>query len=950
MILRVKSITPNPAAKIRSMKLVEVIGQETLDGRDTHAVFDPDAFKDNETLCEGFFLPETNEKFLTPEMQALLNGMETIELPTTINKLRPNTFEGCRSLTTLDIPNGIDSIPESCFKDCEALNQVNMPDTVVEIGPSAFENCISLVGIELPDGMGSISDGCFRNCKSLLEINVPSSVKEIGSSAFWDCDNLKRVSLPEGLVAISEYSFFGCHSLNSVIFPDSLQVIGPAAFCSCTTLREASIPGGVKRIGQYSTEGTHSSGYNGVFENCRNLTKVDLAEGISMLSEKCFKDCTALESIKIPASVNRIFDSAFENCVKLTNIDLPAGIQYIDDNLFSRCINLEEVIIPDSVIEIGSSAFSGCEKLSCISLPDSVKEIGMSAFQDCSRLRGFSFPDGVESIQYGCFSGCKNLEKIRIPNSIREFGSSAFKGCAKLRSFLIPDGVISIGSECFKDSRSLEEIIIPDSVINIGNSIFDNCSNLKSVTLPARLKNFAEQLFTGNCHPETINYEESSIFILEDNLLLSNDGKTLIKYQKSDLKEFEVPKNIVKIKADAFADSRINGPEVLVFRHLLDNLELDLKWKGIKKVVILDEVFLQNVNSFIRMGVPIEVINSNEKIVGKFINVDFYGTSSESIAKFDDYQIGKGVYSTPDKEEKIETFLTRLDYPFELSEQAKQKMIAYVKTNKKEALQWIFQNSRFEELQNNAQYLLTKFNIDQIIELATNSKNPGLMAFLLNFKMNTLKMDPDKTKPLVLTPLDPNSLREVQKDWILTGLNLPELTVSEYRGEQKSTLVLPTFAGKKPITRVGTHCNWLRAEEIIIPDGYRVIEESALMNKRAGKIIFMADSVVEIGAKAFAGADRLEEVRLSDRLTKIKDRTFEGCVSLIKVNIPADLVSIGKAAFKICANLELLEISEKVTEIGKDAFADCPKLVIHAPKGSYAIEYARDNGIKYVEI
>jgi hypothetical protein len=799
MILKVKFKKNHPFYGIRTMRLAEVIRQETPDGRDIHAVFESEAFKENETLCEGFFLPETNAEVLTPEMQNLLDGMETIELPATIKKLRPNTFEGCGSLIELDIPEGIDSIPEKCFKDCEALKYCNTPDTVVEMGPSAFENCISLVNITLPDGMKSISYNCFKNCKSLLEVNIPSSVKVIGSSAFSDCDNLNIILLPNGLLKINGDCFSNCCSLNSINFPDS------------------------------------------------------------------------------------------------------------------------------------------------------VKEIGRSAFQDCKRLSFISLPAGIEMIPSGCFEGCTNLEEAIIPSSVKEIGDNSFEGCSKLRSVLLPDGVKLIGHKCFKDCLSLDEIFIPDSVIKIGENVFENCSNLRSATLPTRMKDIAEKIFTGDCHPETINYVSNDTYILEDNLLLSKDGKTLIKYQKSDQKEFIVPGKINKINEDAFAESYINGPEVIIFLHRLDDVDFDLEWRGVKKIQIVDDVFLWNIRGFFKTGVPIEVIDTDHKIIGRFIAPP-YRTTFDSIAKYDEYLIGKGVYSTPDKEEKIETFLTRLDYPFELGEEVKQNMIAYVKTNKKEALQWIFQNSRFEELQNNAQYLLTKFNIDQIIELATNSNNPGLMAFLLNFKMNTLKMDPDKTKPLALTPLDPNSLREVQKDWILTGLNLPELTVSEYRGEQKSTLVLPTFAGKKPITRVGTHCNWLRAEEIIIPDGYRVIEESALMNKRAGKIIFMADSVVEIGAKAFAGADRLEEVRLSDRLTKIKDRTFEGCASLIKVNIPADLVSIGKAAFKICANLELLEISEKVTEIGKDAFADCPKLVIHAPKGSYAIEYARDNGIKYVEI
>ncbi len=165
MILKVKFKANYPSEGIKTMRLAEVIRQDTPDGTETHAVFEPNSFKGNETLCEGFFLPETNAKVLTPEMQSLLDGMETIELPTSIKKLRPSTFEGCQSLTTLDIPEGTDSIPESCFKDCEALNQLNMSDTVVEIGPSAFENCISLAGIKLPDGMGSVSYGCFKNCK-----------------------------------------------------------------------------------------------------------------------------------------------------------------------------------------------------------------------------------------------------------------------------------------------------------------------------------------------------------------------------------------------------------------------------------------------------------------------------------------------------------------------------------------------------------------------------------------------------------------------------------------------------------------------------------------------------------------------------------------------------------------------------------------------------------------
>jgi len=220
----------------------------------------------------------------------------------------------------------------------------------------------------------------------------------------------------------------------------------------------------------------------------------------------------------------------------------------------------------------------------------------------------------------------------------------------------------------------------------------------------------------------------------------------------------------------------------------------------------------------------------------------------------------------------------------------------------------------------------------------------------MNYKKNELKIDPSKETSPELSLDRPKTLRELQKDWLLSDLTQPELTVSEYRGEPQTTLVLPTFAGKKPITRVGNHCDWLRTDELIIPEGYTVIEEGALMNKRAPRIVHMTDSVIELGVKAFYGAVKLEEIRLSDRLTRIEDRTFQGCISLSKVNMPSDLTFIGKAAFKQCSNLDSLEIREKVVEIGKEAFSECPKLVIYAPKGSYAIEYAIKNGIKYVEV
>ena len=37
-----------------------------------------------------------------------------------------------------------------------------------------------------------------------------------------------------------------------------------------------------------------------------------------------------------------------------------------------------------------------------------------------------------------------------------------------------------------------------------------------------------------------------------------------------------------------------------------------------------------------------------------------------------------------------------------------------------------------------------------------------------------------------------------------------------------------------------------------------------------------------------------------------------------------------------------------ILEIGADAFKDCHKLTIHAPAGSYAETYAKENNIPFV--
>ena len=54
-----------------------------------------------------------------------------------------------------------------------------------------------------------------------------------------------------------------------------------------------------------------------------------------------------------------------------------------------------------------------------------------------------------------------------------------------------------------------------------------------------------------------------------------------------------------------------------------------------------------------------------------------------------------------------------------------------------------------------------------------------------------------------------------------------------------------------------------------------------------------------------------------------------------------------KSAIVLCDALTTVVIPESVTEIGLCAFYECPNLTIHAPKGSKAEEYAKENNISF---
>ena len=451
------------------------------------------------------------------------SSLTSINIPDGVTSIRSSAFEGCSSLTSINIPDGVTSIGYDVFRDCTNLTSINIPDGVTSIGDLAFYGCSSLTSINIPDGVTSIGDWTFNGCSSLTSINIPNGVTSIGLCAFSGCSSLTSITIPDGVTSIGDGAFGDCSSLTKTNYTGTIdkwteiyfvsgdsnptnysrnlyinnQLVTKAnlttatkisnyAFKGCTSLTSINIPDSVTSIG------------DGAFSGCSSLTGITIPDGVTSIGLGAFNDCSSLTSINIPDGVTSIDNWTFGGCSSLTGITIPNGVTSIGEYAFYDCTSLTSINIPDGVTSIGYDVFRDCTNLTSINIPDGVTSIRSSAFRDCSSLTSITIPNSVTSIEYGAFYRCSSLTSITIPNSVTSIGNQVFRDCTNLTSITIPDGVTSIGEYAFCDCSSLTSINIPDGVTSIGNWTFGDCSSLTSITIPNSVTSIGDSAF-GDC-------------------------------------------------------------------------------------------------------------------------------------------------------------------------------------------------------------------------------------------------------------------------------------------------------------------------------------------------------------------------------------------------------------------------------------------------------------------
>ncbi|MBR5847550.1 MAG: leucine-rich repeat domain-containing protein [Bacteroidaceae bacterium] len=443
-----------------------------------------------------------------------LNGELVTELiiPDGVGSIKDYAFYNCDCITEVYIPiiNYVTSIGEYAFYNCSRLMYANIPWSVTSVGKYAFSNCGNLTSLSVSEGVASIGHYAFQDCVSLASVYIPASVTSIGECAFSGCYGIGEILVEEGNVVYDSRD--NCNAIietssNSLItgcmftvIPESVTSIGNYAFYNCRNLASITIPESVTSIGYYAffgcglasitiPENVTSIGY-GTFKECYRLMSFTIPEGVTSIGGYAFDGCESLVSVYIPESVTSIGDYAFQGCSSLSAVhinNLEAWCKISFDSPVSNPLNyaknlylngelVTELIIPEGVTSIGDAAFWGCTGLASITLPASVTSIGDAAFSYCSSLIAVH----ISSIEAWCKISFEDYDSNPL-----YYAHNLYLNGELVTELIIPEGVTSIGDAAFWGCTGLTSITLPESVTSIGDAAFCNCSSLTSITCEA---------------------------------------------------------------------------------------------------------------------------------------------------------------------------------------------------------------------------------------------------------------------------------------------------------------------------------------------------------------------------------------------------------------------------------------------------------------------------------
>ena len=325
------------------------------------------------------------------------------------------------------------------------------------------------------------------------------------------------------------------------------------------------------------------------------ITEFVIEEGVTTAGAYAFAGCCCLQSLELPASLEKIaFASSLESCSALKEIrvasgntayftedgalysknpatlifcppireepvcTVAAGTKNIGNRAFRFHVDpdadpatapiprLKKVILPEGLKYIADYAFEGCTALAEINLPESLKTIGQHAFDDTALYKdpagcdGYMHYLGSWLLKADGFDENADLAVREGTLGVADYAFQHNPWTCSIRSVTFPKSLRHLGNRALTGCEAAE-IVLPAGLETMGEGVFDGNKNLQMVTLPENLKTLPENTFWNCASLETVELPEGAETI----------GMTAFRGCTS-LKEVHIPGSVTEIGDKAF--------------------------------------------------------------------------------------------------------------------------------------------------------------------------------------------------------------------------------------------------------------------------------------------------------------------------------------------------------------------------------------------------------------
>lgn len=418
-----------------------------------------------------------------------------------VTELADWLFSYFKEISGIRIPANVSDIDKNVFFDCNGLNKIEVDELnrcfssdngvlFNKAKTKLIQYPVGKTDVEytVPEGVTTIGDYSFFSCVNLNNIKMPRELKTIEKGAFKECTDLDNVEIPKGATYIGGQAFHGCGGLNQIVISETVTNIDMDAFNGCDNLTIYGIANSYAE--KYANE-------NGI--NFSALEEFIVENGVLIEYNGSGGDIVIPGDMRITS----IGKYVFCNNQSITSVKIPDGIELIGDGAFMECTNLKSVSFPTNYFRIAPYAFGGAGFIT-LKYPKNCSG-GNWAFYCCENLKEIIVEEGVTSLSTGLFDGCSSLKTVTLPSTCT-FILPAFKNCDNLTEIILSDGIPKVLNGIFYKCSAIKKIYIPDSATEIESGAFTDCESLEAIVVPNSVTQIEENVIT-NCDKAVIYSE-----------------------------------------------------------------------------------------------------------------------------------------------------------------------------------------------------------------------------------------------------------------------------------------------------------------------------------------------------------------------------------------------------------------------------------------------------------